>query len=87
VLLKGSISFVSTGIGGKVVVSCDARRRPSCFHGPGEPFANRGDGRGVMSPMADITGLPTVELAAEAEPKAPNRPVLRLGVLETARSD
>jgi hypothetical protein len=37
--------------------------------------------------MADITGLPTVELAAEAEPKAPNMPVLRLGVLETARSD
>ena len=41
-----------------------------------------------MSPMAEMTGLATVELAVEAEPKGPYMPVLRLGVLETAgRSD
>jgi hypothetical protein len=34
-----------------------------------------------------MTGLATVELAAEAEPKEPYMPVLRLGVLETGRSD
>jgi hypothetical protein len=38
--------------------------------------------------MAEMTGLATVELAAEAEPKEPYIPVLRLGVRETAgRSD
>jgi hypothetical protein len=37
--------------------------------------------------MAEMTGLATTELAAEAEPKAPYMPVLRLGVLETGRSD
>src|SRR5690242_11276400 len=46
-------------------------RRPNCFHGPGESVANSGDGRGVRSPMAEMTGLATVELAAEAEPKGP----------------
>jgi hypothetical protein len=34
-----------------------------------------------------MTGLATVELAAEAEPKEPYMPVLRLGVLETGRRD
>lgn len=71
---------------GKAVVSRDARL-PNCFHGPGELFANRGDGRGVISAIADMIGLATVELAAEAEPKGPYMPVLRLGVLETGRSD
>lgn len=37
--------------------------------------------------MAEMTGLATVELAAEAEPKGPYLPVFRLGVLETGRSD
>jgi hypothetical protein len=62
-------------------------RRPSCLHGPGESLANSGDGRGVRSPIAEMTGLATVELAAEAEPKGPYFPVFRLGVLETGRSD
>ena len=42
----------------------------------------RGDGRGVTSPIAEMTGLGYVELAAEGEPKMPVRLVLRLGVLE-----
>ena len=42
----------------------------------------KGDGRGVTSPMAEMTGLGYVELAAEGEPKTPLRLVLRLGVLE-----
>lgn len=58
--------------------------RPSFFHGPGECEDRRGEGRGVTSPIADITGLATVELAAEAELKAPEMlPVLRLGVLDS----
>lgn len=69
-----------------VVESCDVRKS-SCFQGPGEPFAISGDGRGVRSPIAEMTGLGTVELAAEADPKAPYAPALRLGVLETGRSD
>lgn len=69
---------------------CPSRERcRSCLHGPGECVDRRGEGRGVTSPIADIIGLGTVELAAEAEPKAPDRlPVaLKLGVLETGRRD
>jgi hypothetical protein len=63
-------------------------RLPICFHGPGESLANKGEGRGVTSPMAEITGLRTVELAAEPEPKTPwMLPVLRLGVLEIGSRD
>lgn len=69
---------------------CPSReRRRSCLHGPGECVDRRGEGRGVTSPIADITGLGTVELAAEAELKAPDKlPVaLKLGVLEIGQRD
>lgn len=64
--------FMSSGpeAGGEMAASRDILR-PNCFHGPGESPANRGDGKGVRSPMAAMTGLATVELAAEAEPKGP----------------
>ncbi len=56
---------------------------PSFLHGPGESQASSGDGKGVTSPMAEITGLGYVELAAEEVAKKPPwLPVLRLGVLE-----
>jgi hypothetical protein len=56
----------------------------SFFHGPGESLVRSGDGRGVTSPMADIMGLATLELAADDEPKNPARAlVLKLGVLDT----
>jgi len=78
-------SFASSGAkaGGLTVVSRDIL----LFQGPGESLARSGDGRGVRSPIAEITGLATVELAAEAEPKGPYMPVLRLGVLDIGRSD
>jgi hypothetical protein len=62
--------LVSRGadVGWKTVLSRDDVRR---FHGPGESVARRGDGSGVMSPMAEMTGLGTVELAADGEPKEP----------------
>jgi len=62
-------SLASSGadVGGVTVVSRDILR----FHGPGESLANRGDGRGVRSPIAEMTGLATAELAVDAEPKAP----------------
>lgn len=58
------------------------------FHGPGECVESRGEGKGVTSPIAAMTGLATVELAAEAEPKAPDRlPALKLGVLVIERRE
>jgi len=63
-------------------------RLPNFLHGPGESFESKGEGRGVTSPMAEITGLGTVELAADAEPKGfPKFGVFRLGVLEMGLSE
>ena len=74
----------SDNIVGRDGDSRDGGRAPSRFHGPGESLESNGEGRGVTSPMADITGLGTVELAADAEPKALARAeVLKLGVLDT----
>lgn len=67
-------------------MSREVRRRS--FQGPGESLDSNGEGKGVTSPMADIIGLPTVELAPECEPKmVAMLPVLTLGVLEIGRSD
>lgn len=58
----------------------------SFFHGPGESAESSGLGRGVMSPMAEMTGLAMRLLAALPGPApAPRlwaRAVLRLGVLD-----
>jgi hypothetical protein len=51
--------------------------------GPGESCAKRGDGRGERSGRADITGLGTTELQAEADPMLLAIAVLKLGVLDT----
>lgn len=73
-------------VGGDIAFSRDVRRF-SLFHGPGESLDKRGDGSGVRSPMAVMTGLATTELAAEAEPNGPYNPVFRLGVLDIGRRD
>lgn len=58
-------------------------RRAKARQGPGEWCAISGDGRGVMSPSADITGLGMMELVAE--PPLPPLPsaFLMLGVRDT----
>ena len=81
----GVVDSVWAGGGWQCGDSRDVRLA-SFFHGPGESSASRGEGRGATSPMAEITGLGTAELAAEADAKAPAR-ALRLGVLDTGRRD
>lgn len=56
----------------------------SFFQGPGESAESSGLGRGVMSPMAEMTGLGMRLLAAlpGAAPMLWERAVLRLGVLD-----
>jgi len=62
--------------------------RASFFHGPGESPDSNGEGSGVTSPMAVMVGLGTVELAADAVPRAVARePVFKLGVRDTGLSD
>jgi hypothetical protein len=60
---------------------------PSFFQGPGESPDISGDGRGVMSPIAVIIGLGTVELAADPDPSALAKAALTLGVRDIGRSD
>lgn len=55
---------------------------PSFFHGPGESPDSRGLGRGVMSPIAAMTGL-GMTLLVPADPMLLVRAALRLGVLDT----
>jgi hypothetical protein len=80
-------STLSDDMGARVGASRDVRL-PSFFHGPGESDDSKGEGSGVTSPMAEMMGLATVELAVEALPRAlAKAPVLKLGVRETGLSD
>ena len=66
---EGALSTSGLGVGQAKEVSRDAFLPIRCFHGVGESLPRRGDGRGVTSPIAEMTGLGTVELVAEVDPK------------------
>lgn len=55
------------------------------FQGPGESPESSGEGSGVRSPMAVMTGLETLELVAEPKPR-PKAADLKLGVRDTGFS-
>ena len=55
------------------------------LQGPGESPESNGEGSGVRSPIAVMTGLETLELAAEPKPR-PKAADLKLGVRDTGLS-
>lgn len=65
------------------ISSRDGGRALRSFQGPGESPDRRGDGKGVTSPRADMTGLGTQETGVEGLPNAFAMALLVLGVLET----
>lgn len=72
-------------VGGDWPSSLDGGRALRRFQGPGESPESSGDGSGVRSPMAVMTGLETLELVAEPKPR-PKAADLKLGVRDTGFS-